>query len=645
MIFNSLKKVDLVKELKSNLLKPFEYEKLAKFLLENNQKTLSIQVTKTGLLSYPESKQLKELSDLLCINYQNTREVKKIFCIGLSRTGTNSISNALELLGYEGKHWNGELSEILDWHDIEKYDFVSDTAVACIFESLYYAYPDAYFIYTTREINSWVSSMENHFKWTNGFSRFKEIVDDKNRGGGNQSLIRRPQWGFIHKNLYTRHESWSESYKQFDTRVKKFFSSKANSNFLQIDVGLSDEKKWEWLCNFLGHSNIPLRMFPRKNIKLMHFSSKKCTIDAILDGDFNKNSHQFKTKNIDNFITKTKIINDKLQLTLPSNAEKYYAFSRSKCNRPNIDLIDLQNAVISIDRTKPYNIEYYIFTESGEYLKQISHGDSPFLNDIKKTDKEIFFVEDKFSQFNICHLLLDKLPRFSLNNKNNKLECFFFKKNKYTCDIAFLNNIQPLFLDDIDNRQKLTIQFKNVQLSSSSSYSFIHPGHNMSPYVTTFLKNTGNSIQSKKVLNRKIFIDRSNAKSRRIVNNNEVIDLLLDFGFEIIQPEKMPADEQIRIFKESCCVIGVHGAGLTNIAFCNEGTKILELMPPLCGTNAFWKLAQSLNLNYECMIVQDEGRMSVEDYSTWTHNPAAYNRNNVIVPIALLRKLLENMFS
>ena len=74
---------------------------------------------------------------------------------------------------------------------------------------------------------------------------------------------------------------------------------------------------------------------------------------------------------------------------------------------------------------------------------------------------------------------------------------------------------------------------------------------------------------------RRIYISRTG--SRRIVNEAEIVDILAPNGFEIYYPER--DEDQPRTFSEAEIVIAAHGAALANLAFCQPGTSVIELIP------------------------------------------------------------------
>jgi Glycosyltransferase 61 len=79
-------------------------------------------------------------------------------------------------------------------------------------------------------------------------------------------------------------------------------------------------------------------------------------------------------------------------------------------------------------------------------------------------------------------------------------------------------------------------------------------------------------------VHRRIYVSRKLTTARRVINDDAVVEVLRDSGFDIVYLEQMPLAEQIRIFRESDVVIGPHGAGLANIVFSNHGTTLIEFL-------------------------------------------------------------------
>jgi hypothetical protein len=99
---------------------------------------------------------------------------------------------------------------------------------------------------------------------------------------------------------------------------------------------------------------------------------------------------------------------------------------------------------------------------------------------------------------------------------------------------------------------------------------------------------------------KRIYIRRSS--TRRILNEEQITDILTKYNFTILDLEKMTIFEQIYHFANADCIVGTHGAGLTNLVFCKQGTKILEIFPPQYVYCFYWLLSSFGNLNYHYFI-------------------------------------------
>jgi hypothetical protein len=79
---------------------------------------------------------------------------------------------------------------------------------------------------------------------------------------------------------------------------------------------------------------------------------------------------------------------------------------------------------------------------------------------------------------------------------------------------------------------------------------------------------------------RRIFVTRKRARLRFIENESEIVNLCQRLGLEVIDPGDLSPDKQIETFFNAEIVVGIHGAGLTNIAFCDANCLLLEIFPP-----------------------------------------------------------------
>ncbi|OZH55086.1 hypothetical protein AFK68_06815 [Hydrocoleum sp. CS-953] len=64
----------------------------------------------------------------------------------------------------------------------------------------------------------------------------------------------------------------------------------------------------------------------------------------------------------------------------------------------------------------------------------------------------------------------------------------------------------------------------------------------------------------------------------------------------------MSLENQIATFAHAKIIVAPHGSGLTNIVFCNPGTKVIELFSPHYLRYYYWHISQLLGLEHYFLI-------------------------------------------
>lgn len=193
----------------------------------------------------------------------------KVFGIGLSRTATSSLSDALQVLGLHAIHWTNPHSRaLISQDDMLLFDAFSDISVSYQFELLYHTFPNAQFIYTTRTAKSWEKSILLHYKNSRGINLPSQLQAP--------SATQRFNFvaGHVEMNLYGRYETWKEAFDAYDERVRNFFRDKPSSRLLELNI--CDGEGWDKLCSFLD-CPVPSTPFPNTNHSPAHISNKAGT--------------------------------------------------------------------------------------------------------------------------------------------------------------------------------------------------------------------------------------------------------------------------------------------------------------------------------------------------------------------------------
>jgi hypothetical protein len=178
---------------------------------------------------------------------------QKIFGIGLSKTGTTSLSSALTMLGVDNGHYTNPLTrQLLSDVDFFMLGGATDTPVTVGFEKLYYQYPNAKFVLTTRPIEDWVRSMKANY----GHPKYTRVA----------ASLKGLPYGLLGEaiqiGLYLHRDQFDQAFHDHEQRVRRFFADKPPNRFLIFNV--FEGHGWIDLCGFLGKS-IPQLDFPWSN--------------------------------------------------------------------------------------------------------------------------------------------------------------------------------------------------------------------------------------------------------------------------------------------------------------------------------------------------------------------------------------------
>jgi hypothetical protein len=175
----------------------------------------------------------------------------KIFGIGLGKTGTNSLTEALNILGYRAKHYpdpekmlTRNFTELLN-----TYDALTDSPVIPVYKELDKMYPNSKFIFTIRNEDDWIPSCKVQWAKSGPYMR-----------KGFYGQLRKELFGTVEFN----EKRFRDKNRKHIEDVKKYFKDRPNDLLI---MNICEGDGWEVLCKFLDKSvlNIP---FPKLNIML-----------------------------------------------------------------------------------------------------------------------------------------------------------------------------------------------------------------------------------------------------------------------------------------------------------------------------------------------------------------------------------------
>lgn len=176
----------------------------------------------------------------------------KIFCIGFQKTGTSSLRDALQQIGYSVTGVFGRdvpLAELRRTYverglDIAtRYDAVEDMPWPLMYRELDAAFPGSKFILTMRETDRWYRSIAGHF-------------------GDNPYHIQQLTYGDDAPAPVGHEARYREVYDRHNAEVRAYFADRP-ADFLELWLERGDG--WDKLGPFLGRDDVPEGQFVHTN--------------------------------------------------------------------------------------------------------------------------------------------------------------------------------------------------------------------------------------------------------------------------------------------------------------------------------------------------------------------------------------------
>jgi hypothetical protein len=186
--------------------------------------------------------------------------MNKIFGIGFHRTGTTSLTFALQMLGIKTIHWpnDEETYKQLIRGDyklkiMKNYQSANDLTITPFFKQLDKEFPNSKFILTVRNLNSWLNSVRVH--WGNETNR--DIDKINSHFEKVTSFSRIANFGCL---TYSE-TRLKEVYEDHIDKVNHYFKDRPNDLLV---LNICNGEGWEKLCPFLK-KEIPHESFPHRN--------------------------------------------------------------------------------------------------------------------------------------------------------------------------------------------------------------------------------------------------------------------------------------------------------------------------------------------------------------------------------------------
>jgi len=188
-----------------------------------------------------------------------------------------------------------------------------------------------------------------------------------------------------------------------------------------------------------------------------------------------------------------------------------------------------------------------------------------------------YFFPARASKKNYYHFLVDSCFRFTELEQEGLLSpdtpiLFNAPPTQWQMKYLSLLNITE---DRIKVRGQHMTKVRNLVISSSRRQRFAVSRD----AIDAFNKRVRAGLDLENIATPKRFlISRSLTKSRKIENEDLLAKALEPFRFEVVHLENMSAEKQICLFSNAECIVGPHGAAMTNLIYSNA-PKVIELIP------------------------------------------------------------------
>lgn len=188
----------------------------------------------------------------------------------------------------------------------------------------------------------------------------------------------------------------------------------------------------------------------------------------------------------------------------------------------------------------------------------------------RQIDGPVFVADTRHTGYG--HLLLEVVPR--LGHLRN-----LPKETKVFTGMAASTARQAMF-EALGVGKDRVIQSRAPALCREA-YAVDNPldltGH-IGPAAWEIYDLLGNLAKTSSIAtSERLFISRRNVERRKLRNEAEIKDLFARYGFEIVQPETLAINDQIRLFANAKLIAGARGSGMHNVVFARPDTRMLLL--------------------------------------------------------------------
>lgn len=200
------------------------------------------------------------------------------------------------------------------------------------------------------------------------------------------------------------------------------------------------------------------------------------------------------------------------------------------------------------------------------------------LRKTKRIKEPVLWCLDEFSTGGYYHWITEILPRLwmakeYLSDIRFAIPDYFFKKWPFCKEFFDLLNVRSFLV--LNTYHKYLIE--QLVLPTRAGEPFYQQPIPMQRGIS-WLREAALK-KSSRTLSERLYISRAKANYRKVLNEEEIYPVLQKYGFEIVHFEDYSLSDQISICQHAKVLMGLHGAGLTNMVFLPPLSKVIEIRP------------------------------------------------------------------
>lgn len=225
-----------------------------------------------------------------------------------------------------------------------------------------------------------------------------------------------------------------------------------------------------------------------------------------------------------------------------------------------------------------------------------SIGEEKFLSEPEiSIDEPVFYLGGTKEYY---HWIIDCLSALSLWKAlklDTEIRLFVANISRFQRETLKCYGVPDSAIIEINNKH---VNFKHIFIPST-----LGGGQAWSPplYLPELHRESTAHITTDKNT-KKYYISRSKTKRRKMNNELGVECFLIEKGFEVLYLEEYSFEEQIKLMKAASIIVSPHGAGLTNIIYCQPQTHIVELLCERYLNRSFYLMSNIGDLLYTPLI-------------------------------------------